>query len=402
MDFSEMFDFFKALFSEEDRKNVKTLAEKVLNSLMVEERSLYNGAEHYEHSEKRLSHSNGYKPRQLNTQSFGMLHLLHPQTRGGQPFHSQLFEHFQRSEKALAITVAEMYFKGVSTRKIAKLFSEVFGAEISPQYVSEAAARLDAQIEAWRKELFQEAMPYIYADTMFVKVRTGDVVVSKGVLIASGIDSNGNRRILDFRVADTESEATYSELFSSLKERGLHGVEMVISDAHIGLQNAIARFFDGAAWQRCRFHFMMNFIDKIHSKEEKAEFTRLMRIVYEQKSKTQALVKAGEVAEYLRKTNHSGLATDLLAYIGQTLQYFAVVKKNEGENFSYQVEELDMALRKFSTSNHIEQINREMRRRTNVVCIFPNEASLARLVGALLIEMDEEWRFGKKFVSFIK
>ena len=402
MDFNETFDFFKRLFSEEDRKQLKSIAEKLLNSLMVTERELYNGAEHYSHSEDRVSYSNGYKPRQLNTQSFGTLHLLHPQTRGDEPFHSKMFDYYQRSEKALAVTVGEIYVKGLSTRKISDLYREFFGTEISPQFISREAAKLEAKIEAWRKEPFTEAVPYIYADTMFVKVRQGDVVVSKGVLVASGIDENGNRRVLDYRVADTESEATYADLFSSLKERGLHGVEMVISDAHIGLQNAIARFFDGAAWQRCRFHFIKDFLDKIHNKEQKAEVARLMKIIYEQKTKTSALNRAEELAAYLREKKHTELAQNLMEHVAETLQYFASVKDNDGKNFDHQVDKLETALRKFSTSNHIERINRELRRRTDVVCIFPNAASLARLVGILLIEMDEEWRFGKKFVSFIK
>lgn len=372
-----------------------------MNSLMLMERNSYNGASPYERSETRVCYSNGLKPRQLKTQSFGTLHLLHPQTRGGEPFHTQLFERFQRSEKALLIAVAEIYFKGVSTRKVSDLYHEVFGTEISPQFVSNEAAKLDAKIKAWRDVRFTEAVPYVYADAMYEKVRTDDVVVSKGVLIVSGIDINGNRRVLDFRIADTESEATYSELFGSLKERGLHGVEMVISDAHQGLQNAIARFFDGAAWQRCRFHFIRDFVDKIRDKEQKAEFVRLVKMIYEQKDKAAAKKKAEELAEYLRSIKHPKLADELLDHIDETLQYFAAVKGNKEKTFTCQVEELGTALRKFSTSNHIERINNELRRRTNVIRIFPNDASLERLVGTLLIEMDEEWLTAKKYVTFV-
>ena len=312
-----------------------------------------------------------------------------------------MFDYYQRSEKALFVAAAEMYFKGVSTRKVADIFEKVYGTEISPQFVSNEAAKLDDKIRAWRDVRFTEAVPYVYADAMYEKVRTEDVVVSKGVLIVSGIDINGNRRVLDFRIADTESEATYSELFGSLKERGLHGVEMVISDAHQGLQNAISRFFDGAAWQRCRFHFIRDFVDKIRDKEQKAEFVRLVKIIYEQKDKAAANKKAEELAEYLRSIKHPKLADELLDHIDETLQYFAAVKGNKEKSLTCQVEELGTALRKFSTSNHIERINNELRRRINVIRIFPNEASAARLVGNMLVELDEEWLTGKKYVTFV-
>lgn len=153
-------EFFKTLFSEEDREHLKEVAEELLNSLMLMERNSYNGASPYERSEKRVCYSNGLKPRQLKTQSFGTLHLLHPQTRGGEPFHTQLFERFQRSDKALLIAVAEIYFKGVSTRKVSDLYHEVFGTGISPQFVSNEAAKLDAKIKAWRDVRFTEAVPY--------------------------------------------------------------------------------------------------------------------------------------------------------------------------------------------------------------------------------------------------
>ena len=312
-----------------------------------------------------------------------------------------MFDYYQRSEKALLIAAAEMYFKGVSTRKVADIFEEVYGTEISPQLVSKAAAELDAQIETWRGIGFSEEIPYIYIDGMYIKVRNGLSVVSKGILIASGVNIEGRRRVLDFMVADTESEATYAELFSRLKERGLHDVRMVISDAHQGLKKAIERFFDGASWQRCRFHFMRDFINKIHKREDKEELIRRLKEVYAQAGLEDALKKAKEVAEYLKSKGHSKIATDLSEQIEQTLQYFSVVENKElGLKELWYVSSLETALRKLSTSNHIERINRELRRRTDVVSIFPNEASVARLVGALLIEMDEEWLTGKKYVTF--
>ena len=401
MDISEMLEIFKALFAGNEPEKVKELMESLMNTLMIIERNRHNGAENYEHSEERRSYSNGFKPRHLKSR-FGLLSLLNPQTRGGEPFHTQMFERFQRSDKALFVAASQMYFNGVSTRKVADIFDEVYGTEISPQFVSNAAADLDAQIEAWRSTSFSEEIPYIYVDAMYVKARNGLSVVSKGVLVASGIDINGYRHVLDFMIADTESEATYTELFTRLKERGLHGVRMVISDAHMGLRNAINRFFDGASWQRCRFHFMRDFINKIHKKADKEEVTRRMKEIYAQASLENAKKKAEEFAEYLKSKNHHKLATDLSEQVEQTLQYFSAVKNDKDEKKeAWSVDTLDTALRKLSTSNHIERINRELRRRTNVVSIFPNEASVARLVGALLIEMDEEWLTGKKYVTFM-
>ena len=401
MDFNDLLEIFKALFAGNEPEKVKELMESLMNTLMIIERNRHNGAGNYEHSEERRSYSNGFKPRHLKSR-FGLLSLLNPQTRGGEPFHSEMFERFQRSDKALFVAASQMYFNGVSTRKVADIFEEVYGTEISPQFVSNAAADLDEQIEAWRSTSFSKEIPYIYIDAMYVKVRNGLSVVSKGVLVASGIDINGYRHVLDFMIADTESEATYTELFTRLKERGLHGVRMVISDAHLGLRNAISRFFDGASWQRCRFHFMRDFINKIHKKADKEEVTRRMKEIYAQASLENAKKKAEEFAEYLKSKNHHKLATDLSEQIEQTLQYFSVVKNDKDEKKeAWSVDTLDTALRKLSTSNHIERINRELRRRTNVVSIFPNEASVARLVGALLIEMDEEWLTGKKYVTFM-
>lgn len=401
MDISEMLEIFKALFAGNEPEKVKELMESLMNTLMIIERNRHNGAENYEHSDERRSYSNGFKPRQLKSR-FGVLELLNPQTRGGEPFHSEMFGRFQRSDKALFVAASQMYFNGVSTRKVADIFEEVYGTKISPQFVSNAAADLDAQIEAWRSTSFSKEIPYIYIDAMYVKARNGLSVVSKGVLVASGIDIDGYRRVLDFMVADTESEATYTELFTRLKDRGLHGVRMVISDAHLGLRNAINKFFDGASWQRCRFHFMRDFINKIHKKADKEEVTRRLKEIYAQASLEDALKKAEEFAEYLKSKNHHKLATDLSEQIEQTLQYFSVVKNDKDEKKeTWYVDTLDTALRKLSTSNHIERINRELRRRTNVVSIFPNEASVARLVGTLLIEMDEEWLTGKKYVTFI-
>jgi putative transposase len=400
MDVSVLFEMMKVLLKEHEPEKLKLLMETLMNSLMTVEREVHVGASPYEHTRDRNGYANGYKPRTIKTQRFGSLQLLHPQVRGGsEVFHSELFVRYQRSEKALFIAAAEMYYKGVSTRKIADLYGKIFETEISPQFVSNAAARLDEQISAWRKEEISEAMPYIYVDAIYKKVRENKRIVSKGVLIVTGVDINGKRRILDFAIDDTESEESYKELFDRLKARGLQGVEFVISDAHSGLKKAVEKSFHGASWQRCRLHFIRNYAKKISKKETKKEFFRLMKNIYAQESREKALAAAREVSSYLEDSKHPKLAESFMEQVEETLQYFCIVSEGSDDDL-WKVETVETACRKFSTSNQIERINGELKRRLDAIRIFPNDNSLARMIGALLMEQDEEWRYGRIYVTF--
>ncbi|HDT11436.1 MAG TPA: IS256 family transposase [bacterium] len=400
MDVSVLFEMMKVLLKEHEPEKLKFLMETLMNSLMKIEREVHNGASRYERTEDRRSYANGYKSRTIKTQRFGSLQLLHPQVRGGsEVFHSELFARYQRSEKALFIAAAEMYYKGVSTRKITDLYGKVFETEISPQFVSNAAARLDEQITAWRSEEIEESMPYIYVDAIYKKVRENKRIVSKGVLIVTGVDINGRRRIPDFAIDDTESEESYKELFDRLKARGLHGVEFVISDAHSGLKKAVEKSFHGASWQRCRLHFIRNYAKKISRKETKKEFLRLVKNIYAQESGEKALAAAQEVSTYLADNKHPELAGSFMEQVEETLQYFCTVSENEDDE-PWKVKTVETACRKFSTSNQIERINGELKRRLDTIRIFPNDNSLARMVGSLLMEQDEEWRYGRIYVTF--
>ena len=229
---------------------LREIVERVLQELLETEMTEHIGAAPYERTENRNGHRNGHKPRTLRTR-VGTLKLLVPQDREG-TFSTRLFCRYQRNEKALVLALMERYVEGVSTRKVAEVTEALCGTSFSKSLVSSLAGRLDSELEAWRsRPLEAESYPYVFVDARYEKVRVDHRVVSEGVLVVSAVRDDGLREILGVEVADTESEATYQELFRSLKRRGLKGVEVVVSDDHEGLKAALARHFQGAAHQRC-------------------------------------------------------------------------------------------------------------------------------------------------------
>jgi putative transposase len=239
----------------DDPAFLREIVERVLQQLLEAEMTEHIGAAPYERTAERKGQRNGHKPRALRTR-VGTLNLLVPQDREG-TFSTGLFARYQRNEKALCLALMEMYVEGVSTRKVKDVTERLCGTSFSKSLVSSLATRLDAELEAWRsRPLEAEAYPYLFVDARYEKVRVGYRVVSQGVLIASAVRApDGLREILGVEVADTESEATYQDLFRSLKERGLKGVELVVSDDHEGLKAAVFRHFQGASWQRCQVHY---------------------------------------------------------------------------------------------------------------------------------------------------
>src|SRR5215213_8396585 len=226
------------------------IVERVLQEMLEAEMTQHIGAAPYERSAARAGHRNGHKMRALRTR-VGTLNLLVPQDREG-TFSSRLFSRYQRNEKALVLALMEMYVEGVSTRKVKDITEELCGTSFSKSLVSSLAGSLDAELEAWRsRRLEAEAYPYLFVDARYEKVRVEERVVNQGVLVVSAVRDDGFREILGVEVADTESEATYQELFRSLRRRGLSGVELVVSDDHEGLKAAVARHFQGASHQRC-------------------------------------------------------------------------------------------------------------------------------------------------------
>ncbi|MBA3390003.1 MAG: IS256 family transposase [Rubrobacter sp.] len=341
------------------------------------------GAAPHERTDARKGHRNGYKPRTLRTR-VGTLNLLVPQDRDG-TFSTKLFSRYQRNEKALTLALMEMYLEGVSTRKVKDVTEELCGTSFSKSLVSSLAGRLDAELRAWRsRPLEAEGYPYLLVDARYEKVRSGGRVVSQGVLVVSAVrEPDGFREILAVEVADTESEATYQELFRSLKARGLTAVELVVSDDHEGLKAAVQRHFQGASWQRCQVHYARNLVGMVGAKRRK-ELAADLRGVFAAPDRRSALELASSVAEKWRKKGHEKIACHLEEHIEECLECLAFPESHR---------------RRIRTTNSLERFNQELKRRTRVVRIFPNTEACLRLVTALAVEQSEEWLTGRRYLD---
>ena len=351
-----------------------------LNQAMQAERAKYLNAGEYERSEDRTGHANGYKPKTVRTR-VGEITFAIPQVREG-GFYPSALEKGLRSERALVTTLAEMYVQGVSTRKVKAITEELCGIEISASQVSRATALLDATLQEWRERPLGKVR-YLYLDARYEKVREASQVRDAAVLIATGIDAAGERLILGVSVSLSEHESHWRAFLQSLKERGLHGVELVISDDHAGLGAARRMVFGSVPWQRCQFHLQQNagaYLPKQSMRGEAAADIRAMFNAADRKNAEELLQAA--VQKYAKT------APRLSAWLEENLaQGFTV--------FDFPLEHR----RTIRTTNSLERINREIRRRTRVVGIFPNEASCLRLVSALLMETSEDWQIGKKFCA---
>jgi putative transposase len=293
---------------------LKEIVERVVQELLEAEMTEHIGAAPYERTDKRTGHRNGYKPRTLRTR-VGTLNLLVPQDREGN-FSTRLFFRYQRNEKALVLALMEMYVEGVSTRKVKEVTEELCGISFSKSLVSQLAGRLDAELEAWRdRRLEADAYPYVFVDARYEKVRVDGRVVNQGVLIVSAVRSDGFREIIGLEVADTESEATYQELFRSLKSRGLSGVQLVVSDDHEGLKAAIARHFQGATHQRCQVHFSRNLLGMVGAAKRKELASDLRAVFAAPAERDQATSIDSSVADKWHKKGNEKVASHLEEHI---------------------------------------------------------------------------------------
>jgi len=366
----------------DDPAFLKEIVERVVQELLEAEMSEHVGAAPYERSATRTGRRNGYKPRALRTR-VGTLNLLVPQDREG-TFSTHLFARYQRNEKALVLALMEMYVEGVSTRKVKDVTEELCGTSFSKSVVSSLAGTLDAELSAWRsRPLEAEDYPYLFVDARYEKARVEHKVVSQGVLVVSAIKDDGMREILAVEVSDTESEATYQELFRSLKRRGLSGVELVVSDDHEGLKAAISRHFQGAGHQRCQVHYGRNLLGMVGVAKRK-ELAADLRTIFAATSKEQALELASSVAEEWRERGYSKVAGHVEEHIEECLACLAFPESHR---------------RRIRTTNGLERFNQELKRRTRVVRIFPNRAACLRLVTALAVEQSEEWVTGRRYLD---
>lgn len=349
---------------------VVTLVEQVLEAQM----SRHLGADPYERSEGRCGHRNGTKPRTMKTR-LGELEFQVPQAREG-GFHPTLFERYQRTEKALLMTLQEMFVKGVSTREVNDVIEAMGGFDVSPGLVSRAAAELDDQVRRWRaRPLGGHEYPYLIVDARYEKVRKEGQIKSRAVLVICGVDDEGRRDVLGYWLGDSESEATWGEAFADLKGRGLRGVELVVSDAHKGIRKAVAKHFQGAAWQRCQVHLMRDLLNAASWRDRK-ELAADLRAIYASEEKESCLAAAEAVADKWEKKLPK-MARALREGVEDTLAVWALPREHR---------------RRLRTTNTIERQNREFRKRTRKVSIFPNEGSAERLYGAMCLELSEKWQ----------
>jgi transposase-like protein len=353
----------------------------VINTAMQAERQKYLGVGPYERSNRRQGHANGFKPKTVTTRVAPITFDI-PQVREG-GFYPQALEKGMRSERALMLALAEMYVQGVSTRKVAAVTERLCGSEISSTQVSRAAAQLDEVLEAWRNRPL-DTIIYLYLDAMYEKVRIDGQIRDAAMLMASGVKPDGKRLILGVSVSLGEQELHWRGFLQSLVERGLNGVELIISDAHVGLQAARKAVFSGIPWQRCQFHLQKNASQYVPRQSMKQEVAADIRAIFNAADRAQAEAQ-------LRKT------VDKYAQIASKLADWLEGNIPEGLTvFSFQEDHR----RRIRTVNSLERVCEEIRRRTRVATIFPNEASCLRLVSALLMEISETWETGRIYLSF--
>lgn len=347
---------------------VETTVRQALEAQMAE----YLGAKPYERTEERRGLRNGTKPRRMKT-TVGELSFDVPQARDG-GFRPTLFERYQRSDQALVAALQEMVVAGVSTRRVAAVLQEMAGFEVSATTVSRTMAELDDQLQAFRTRRLEREYPFVIIDARYEKVRVTGRVRSQAVLIAAGINDEGRREILSYALGDSESEATWSELLVGLKKRGLKGVSWVISDAHGGIRAALGRHFQGVRWQRCRVHLMRELLAKAPSRDYH-ELNRDLRAIFHGEQREQCLRVAGEVADKW-ESRAPKMSRALREGIEDTLAVWDLPSELR---------------RRLHSTNMLERQMRELKRRTQVVSIFPGEAACLRLIGARLLELHEHW-----------
>lgn len=355
----------------------------LLNAAMKLEREKHLGAAAYERSEQRRGYANGYKPKTIKTRT-GELQVEVPQVRDASFYPSSL-ERGLRSERALKLALAEMYVQGVSTRKVAAITEELCGYEVSSSQVSCIAKELDVALDAWRQRPLG-CYPYVYLDARYEKVRHGGVVVDCAVLLAVGTAESGHREVIGVSVALSEAEVHWRQFLKQLQERGLHGVQLIISDDHPGLGAARQATFASVPWQRCQYHLQQNAAAYVPKQDMKPAVAADIRNIFDAPDRAEANRFLDKAIKSYEK-NAPKLAAWLAESIPQGLTVFSFPKNHR---------------RRIRTSNVVERLNQEIRRRTKVARLFPNEASCLRLVTAVVQEISEDWASDLPFVSFEK
>jgi transposase-like protein len=352
----------------------------VMQEMLEAEMTEALGAEKGERTVARLGYRSGYYTRTLVTR-VGKLELRVPQDRDGR-FSTELFERYQRSEQALVSTLAEMYVQGVSTRKVKAITEELCGHAFSASAISAINKRLDASLEAFATRPLAEPLPYLILDARYEKVREGGVVMSQAVLIAIGIDWDGRRQILAVDMANRESRSSWKDFLVGLRRRGLHGVEFVVADDHAGLRSAVREVLTEAAFQRCYVHFLRNALDHLPRKADD-DCLQELRWLYDRRSIEEV---RQDLAAWIAKwtARYPKLVGWVEETIEETLTFYRLPRQHH---------------KHLKSTNMLERLNEEIRRRTYVVRIFPNSNACCRLVRALAVETHENWLEAHRYLN---
>jgi len=372
----EIFELLEDYLIDQD-DGLKKLLTWFFNLVMQLEAIEQSGAEPYERNEARTAQRNGYKERSLKTR-VGELILKKPQFRD-RSFKSCVFDKYSRVELALTNAIAESYLQGVSTRRIREVVAHLGVERLSASTVSRIAKELDGKIAEFLRRPIERPIPYIYVDASYFKVRDGGKYVTKAFLIVTGIRDDGYREILGARITDSESEGFWSGFFDELIDRGLKDVKLVVSDGHKGIQSAVQSKFLGASWQMCQVHFSRAVMNNIPNRD-KEEVAEKLRQGFEDES------KMAELAVELRQKRYSKSADTIDRFSQDIWNHRAFPKEH---------------WKKIRTTNGLERINKELKRRCRVVGAFPNEGALLRLGVSILMDINEEWLTGRKYLSMI-
>jgi len=375
---AELIDVKELLERDEDFLRVALQA--LLQAALEAEMTDAIGAEKGERTEARLAYRSGYYPRSWVTR-VGTLELRVPQDRAGR-FSTELFQRYQRSEKALVGTLAEMYVQGVSTRKVKAVTEALCGHSFSASAISAINKSLDEALRAFAERRLTEAFPYLILDARYEKVREVGIILSQAVLVAVAVDGEGRRQVLGVDLANRESRTSWRDFLRGLKERGLFGVEFVVSDDHEGLKQAICEILPGAHWQRCYVHFLRNALDYL-SRKLADDCLQELRWIYDRRELAEA---RRDIAAWLAKwqVKHSRLCDWVEENIEETLTYYRLPQQHH---------------KHMKSTNMLERLNQELKRRTHVVRIFPNAESCLRLVRALAVETHENWLEGPRYLD---
>jgi transposase-like protein len=373
----EIFELIEDYLIDQD-DGLKKLLTWFLNLVMQLEAIQQSGAEPYERNEARTTQRNGYKERSLKTR-VGELILKKPQFRDCS-FKSCIFDKYSRVELALTNAIAESYLQGVSTRRIREIVAHLGVERLSASTVSRIAKELDEKVEEFLKRPIERPIPYIYVDASYFKVRDSGKYVTKAFLIVTGIRDDGYREILGAKITDSESEGFWSGFFDELIDRGLKDVKLVVSDGHKGIQSAVSSRFLGATWQMCQVHFSRAVLNNIPNKDKEVVAEKL-RQGFEDES------KMAELSVELRQKRYSKSADTIDRFSQDIWNHRAFPKEH---------------WKKIRTTNGLERINKELKRRSRVVGAFPNDGALLRLGVTILMDINEEWLTGRKYLSMIE